>query len=193
MRLSLPSVLSAQTLSDPVTRRYLGITMAACLVDLATKWVAVRSLGEWGLYPLSERFWFTLVWNTGAAGGVSIGPFTWLINVIVTVAALYLVMTVVRPMAAVDPRATISLGLVSGGAFGNLFSIVAGPRGVADFIAIRLTEETTMVANVADLFLWAGALMLVPVGATLVRLVRAERAEHAERRSAVFAIDPEMA
>ncbi len=190
MRLSLPSVLSAQMLSDTVTRRYIGITTAACLVDLATKWVAVRSLGEWGLYTISERFSFTLVWNTGAAGGLSVGPFTWLINVVVTLAALYLVATVVRPMAAVDPRATIALGLVSGGAFGNLFSIVAGPRGVADFIAVRLTEKTTMVANVADLFLWAGALLLIPVGATLVHLVRAERAE---RRAAVFAVDPELA
>ena len=190
MRLSLPSVLSAQMRNDRVTSRYLGITLAVCLADLATKWVAVRSLGEWGLYPLSDRFWFTLVWNTGAAGGVSIGPYTWLISVVVTVVALLRVLGVVRSIAAIDSRATTALGLVSGGACGNLLSIVAGPRGVADFIAIRLTEETTMVANGADLFLWGGALLLVPVGATLLRLARAE---HADRRAAVFARDTTMA
>jgi hypothetical protein len=36
-----------------------------------------------------------------------------------------------------------------------------------------------MVANVADLFLWSGALALIPVGATLVRMARAERAARA--------------
>jgi hypothetical protein len=47
-----------------------------------------------------------------------------------------------------------------------------------------------MVANGADLFLWGGALLLVPVGATLLRLARAERAD---RRAAVFTRDTTMA
>jgi hypothetical protein len=51
--------------------------------------------------------------------------------------------------------------------------------GVADFLAVRLTDDLTMVANVADLFLWSGALALIPVGATLVRMARAERAARA--------------
>ena len=87
-------------------------------------------------------------------------PFTWVLNVFVTVLALGLVLSVVRAMASVDSRSTEALGLVSGGALGNLASIVAGPKGVADFLAVRLTDETTMIANVADLFLWAGALAL---------------------------------
>lgn len=162
--------------NDSALRRFVGIAIAAAAVDLLTKEVAVRQLGEHGFYALSERLALMLVWNTGAAGGVSLGPSTWLLNVIVTVLALGLVISVVRPMAAVDPRATMALGLVSGGAVGNLASIVAGPAGVADFLAVRLTPEITMVANVADLFLWTGAAALFPVGATLVRMVRQERA-----------------
>ena len=69
----------------------------------------------------------------------------------------------------------MALGLVSGGALGNLASIVAGPKGVADFLAVRLTQNVTMVANVADLFLWSGALMLIPVAITVLRMARAER------------------
>lgn len=163
--------------SDSAFRRFAGIAMLAAAIDLLSKEVAVRQLGEHGFYALSERLALMLVWNTGAAGGVSLGPSTWIFNVIVTVLALGLVMSVVKPMAAVDPRATMALGLVSGGAIGNLASIVAGPVGVADFLAVRLTPELTMVANVADLFLWTGAAALIPVGATLVRLVRQERAE----------------
>lgn len=165
--------------TDSALRRYLGIAVAACGVDLLTKEIAVRSLGETGLVTLTERLSLTLVWNTGAAGGVSIGPLTWLLNVVVTVLALGLVMSVVRAMAAVDSRSTMALGLVSGGALGNLASIVAGPHGVADFLAVRLTDDLTMVANVADLFLWVGALALVPVASTLVRMARAEKAAKA--------------
>jgi signal peptidase II len=175
MSLSRPSIFSP-LFRDRAIRRYIGIAVAACGVDLLSKEIAVRSLGENGLVPLADGLSLTLVWNTGAAGGVSLGPFTWLLNVVVTVLALGLVMSVVRAMAAADARSTMALGLVSGGALGNLASIVAGPVGVADFLAVRLSEDTTMVANVADLFLWAGALALVPVGATLLRMARAERA-----------------
>lgn len=171
---------------DIALRQFFGIAIAASAVDLLTKEVAVRTLGDTGLVTLTERLSLTLVWNTGAAGGVSLGPFTWMLNVIVTVLALGLVISVVRPMAAVDARSTMALGLVSGGAVGNLASILAGPVGVADFLAVRLTDDLTMVANVADLFLWSGALALIPVGATLVRMARAERAER-------IALDAEIA
>lgn len=163
-------------LRDQAIRRYLGIASVACGIDLLTKEIAFRTLGEHGVVQLTDRLSLTLVWNTGAAGGLTMGPFTWVLNVFVTVLALGLVLSVVRAMAAVDSRSTAALGLVSGGALGNLASIVAGPKGVADFLAVRLTDETTMIANVADLFLWAGALALVPVAVTLVRMARAERA-----------------
>lgn len=162
---------------DSSIRRYLSIALTACAADLATKEVAVRSLGNDGLFMLTERLALTLVWNTGVAGGASLGPFTGVLNVVITVLALGLVVSVVRAMAAVDSRSILALGLVSGGALGNLSSLVAGPRGVADFLAVRLTDDLTIVANVADLFLWTGALALVPVALKLIRLARAERAQ----------------
>lgn len=185
---SLLSILPS-LVRDAAIRRYLGVAAAACGVDLLTKQIAVTTLGEDGLYTLTDRLSLTLVWNTGAAGGVSIGPLTWLLNVVVTVLALGLVMSVVRAMAAVDWRSTLALGLVSGGALGNLASIVAGPTGVADFLAVRLSDDLTIVANVADLFLWAGALTLVPVGATLMRMSRRQRAS----RASMLARDVEIA
>jgi lipoprotein signal peptidase len=173
------SASTAGSVSDPVIRRYLGFAVLACLADLCTKEVAVRSLGEHGFVSLTDRFALMLVWNTGSAGGVSIGPFTTELNVLMTLLAMGLVFTVVRPMAAIDPRATLPLALVSGGAAGNLLSMLWGPSGVADFIGIRLTKDTTIVANVADFALWTGALLLAPVVLTLVRMVRAERAQAA--------------
>lgn len=164
---------------DPVVRRYLGVAFLACMADLCTKEVAVRALGEYGFVSLTDRFALMLVWNTGSAGGISIGPLTTELNVLITLLAVGLVLTVVRPMTAIDARATLPLALVSGGAAGNLLSMLAGPSGVADFIGIRLTKDTTIVANVADFSLWLGALLLAPVAMTLVRLVREERAQAA--------------
>ncbi|MBL0169744.1 MAG: signal peptidase II [Gemmatimonadaceae bacterium] len=92
-----------------------------------------------------------------------------------TLAAIAMVVRIVSPLAAVDPRATLALGLLTGGAFGNLASMLTGPEGVADFLAVQLGDSATVVMNVADLLLWGGALLLVPVVVRLVSAVRAER------------------
>lgn len=163
-------------LSDALQRRYYLVALTGMLVDLATKAVAVRSLGETGVVSVTDRLTFLLVWNTGAAGGVSMGPFTAQLNVLMTSLAVLLVVSVVRAIASIDPRAVYALGMVTGGALGNLASILGGHEGVADFIGVHLWGETTIVANVADLLLWSGALMLAPIAATLISRVRAERA-----------------
>jgi lipoprotein signal peptidase len=74
-----------------------------------------------------------------------------------------------------------ALALICGGAVGNLLSMLLGPEGVADFLAFRLSSNTTIVANVADFFLWGGAAMLGPVVLVLVRMVRAEQSVKARR------------
>lgn len=155
-------------------RQFARIALLGCALDLATKEVAVRALGD-QMVGLGSRFSLMLVWNLGAAGGVQVGPLTAGLNVLVTLLAIGLVATVVRPIAALDRRAPLPLGLVSGGALGNLLSIVAGPEGVADFLAVRLSADTTIVVNVADLLLWTGSLLLVPVAMRLLQAHRAER------------------
>ena len=172
-------------LFDTVRARFIGITAAVAAVDLLSKDVAVRSLGSAGVVPFSDRFSLFVVFNTGSVGGVHVGPYTWQLNVLVTLMAVGLIASVVQAMATIDRRATRALGFVAGGAVGNLLSMLFGPEGVADFLAIRLTTETTIVANVADLALWAGAAMLAPVALRLLRMARAERAERATRATMV--------
>lgn len=179
MRLDTLHASRVQSLFDTVRARFIGITVVVAAVDLLAKEIAVRSLGSAGIVPFSDRFSMFVVFNTGSAGGVQVGPFTWHLNVLVTVLALGLIASVVQAMAAVDRRATRALALVAGGAVGNLLSMLFGPEGVADFLAIRLTSGTTIVANVADFALWAGAAMLAPVALLLLRMARAERAERA--------------
>lgn len=185
MRLDTLRAPRVQGLFDTVRARFIGITALVTAVDLLAKEVAVRSLGSTGVVPFSDRFSLFVVFNTGSAGGVQVGPYTWQLNVLVTLLAVGLIASVVQAMAAVDRRSTRALAFVAGGAVGNLLSMLFGPEGVADFLAIRLSGETTIVANVADFALWTGAVMLVPVALLLLRMARAERAE----RNAVMSVE----
>lgn len=170
-----PAASLPQAFREPAVRRYLAYAGVALALDATTKLMAVSWLSDDRVVALNDFFSFLLVWNTGGAGGVSLGPFTAQLNVLITVLALFLVGSVMRPLSAYDARASVALGLVSGGALGNLGSILSGPHGVADFIGMRITSDTTIVANVADFMLWSGALLLAPVAWTLVQRARAEQ------------------
>jgi len=174
MRLDTLRASRIQGLFASVRMRFVALTAVVAAVDLLSKEVAVRSLGSNGLVPLTERFSLFVVFNTASAGGVEIGRYTWELNVLVTALAVGLIASVVQGMASVDRRATWALALVAGGAVGNLLSMIFGPEGVADFLAVRVSGDTTIVANVADLALWAGASMLAPVAMALLRKARAE-------------------
>ena len=154
---------------------YLVVATGAGLLDWVTKWSAVTYLPG-NPVLLGDRLALLLVYNKGGAGGVSWGPYTWLINVCVTAFAVLLITAIVGHLAKVDRRATWALGLVAGGATGNLVSMLAGAEGVADFLAFRFAGGA-VIANVADFALWIGALLLVPVVRNLVRAIRAERAQ----------------
>lgn len=162
-----------------VMTRFLMVAGMAAGVDLSSKALASAVLSGGRVISLSERLGFLLVYNTGTTGGRSIGPYTWVFNMMVTVIAIALVVKIVQALAQVDRRSTLALALVTGGALGNLASMVFGPAGVADFIAVQITETSTIVMNVADLFLWGGALLLGPVVVQLLRAVRAEQREKA--------------
>jgi len=162
--------------SSTVMTRFLVLASSAALVDLLTKGIAAILLGDGRVVGLTSRVGLMLIYNTGVTGGASLGPLTGGLNVLTTSIAIAMVVWIVRPLASVDPRATLALSLVTGGALGNLASMLVGPSGVADFLAVRVGGTATVVMNVADLLLWGGALMLAPVVLTLLRAVRAQRA-----------------
>jgi signal peptidase II len=183
MRLDTLRASRVQGLFASVRMRFVALTAVVAAADLLSKELAVRSLGSHGFVPISERYSLFVVFNTASAGGVEIGPYTWELNVLVTALAVGLIASVVRELALLDRRAMWALSLVAGGAVGNLLSMMFGPEGVADFLAVRVSGDTTIVANVADLALWAGAAMLVPVAMLLIRKVRAERRATASARA----------
>jgi signal peptidase II len=154
--------------------RFLLWASLVLMLDLGTKHWAVNTLSE-HFIELAQWFSVFLVFNTGAAGGVSLGPHTWLINVVGTAITVLLVAGVVVPLARLDRRAGMAMGVVAGGAMGNLASLIGEPRGVPDFLALRVSDAF-VVFNVADIGLWMGSLLLVPITLRLLQLAREERA-----------------
>ncbi len=174
-------VLPSMTRPRHALSTYASFALFAAVADLASKFAMSRALVPGDVHPIVGRFSLLLTYNLGGAGGVTVGPYTWHVNVLVTALALTLISAIVRQLAQVDPRSSVALGLVAGGAIGNMASMLFGPAGVADFLAIRVSPETTIVMNVADAALWGGALLLVPVVKRLAAAIRAERREPARR------------
>lgn len=175
--------------SRSATMRMARIGILAAAGDAVTKACAATWLAEHradtGIVGLA------LVHNDQAAFGLSFGAYTWQWNLALTLAAVALIVPVCRALAQVDERAPEALGLIAGGALGNLLSLVLSPFGVLDFIAVRTGPGTSIVLNAADLAAYVGLAMLVRTG---WRLTSAIAASHVSTLGASWQhASPEMA
>jgi signal peptidase II len=175
MRSTTPTTLRwTQPVHFDLATAYASIALLVLMADVASKFGAAQLLGMDRVVPLGDRFALMLVYNTGMAGGGSIGPYTTHVSVAVTFIAMALITAIVVPLGQLERKAPLALGLIAGGAAGNLASMLFGPPGVADFIALRLGAHA-VVFNVADLGLWIGAVALLPVVRRLLHAIRLER------------------
>jgi signal peptidase II len=141
-------------------RRYrLAAVVAATVVavDQLTKWWAVDALADRPI-TLMGPIRLTLSHNTGGAFGLGAGflPF-----VALAVVALVIVLVSVG-RAVASPAIAVALGLVTGGAFGNLADRLFRSPGllrgaVVDFVDLRWWP----VFNLADVAITAGCILLV--------------------------------
>ena len=137
-----------------------GVTAATVVaVDQVTKAWALRTLDDRSIH-LVWTLRLHLSFNSGAAFGVGRG----LAPLLVVVAVVVLVVLVsLAGRTATTPLGGVALGLVLGGAVGNLADRVLGGHGgaVVDFIDLQWWP----VFNVADAAISCGALLLVVAGA----------------------------
>ncbi|WP_051499870.1 signal peptidase II [Nocardia sp. BMG51109] len=157
-----PGAASSDTAAVP-SRRLPALLLVAAVVfalDLGTKVLVVAKMtpGE----PISivgELVRLTLVRNAGAAFGMATGM-TWLLT-LVAAAVVVGVIRIGRSLRSVGWA--IGLGLVLGGAFGNLMDRLFRAPGplqghVVDFISVT---KWWPVFNVADSSIVCGAILLV--------------------------------
>lgn len=164
-------------LSRSATARMLRISVLVAAGDAVTKscaaaWLAGHSADD-------TLVGLALVHNDQGAFGLSVGAYTWQLNLALTLAAIALVVPVCRALAQVDGRAPDALGLIAGGALGNLLSLILSPFGVLDFIALSTGPGTSIVLNAADIAAYVGLAMLVRTAWLLSSAIAASQSKAA--------------
>ncbi|WP_434595298.1 signal peptidase II [Streptomyces sp. A5-4] len=145
----------------------IAIAVVVLLVDQGTKWWAESALGNGERIPvIGDVIRFVLLYNPGAAFSIGAGA-TWVFTILAGLAMVGIAAYAWRVRSA--PWA-ITLGMLLGGAtthFGDRLLRAPGfGRGhVVDFI----DYAGFFVGNVADIVLFAGAVMIVVLSSMDVR------------------------
>lgn len=149
----------------PKAKVFLGAVALSLPLDQLTKTWIVHNLTFAERIPVIEGFFsLTHVRNPGAAFSLfatSPEPFRRIFFVVVTLVAVVLVISFFRRLAPGDRLPALALGLVLGGALGNLIDrLVYGE--VIDFLHFRLIGGYTWPDfNLADSFIVTGVGLLV--------------------------------
>jgi signal peptidase II len=143
-------------------RLFWPVAAAFLVTDAVTKWWAVHSLAPIHTRHevLGDFMTFTLLYNRGAAFGLHLGEFSRWIFTALTVGAVILLTRMYQSAAAGDTVKVTSLGMILGGACGNLIDRLRSSQGVVDFIDVGIGEHRWPTFNVADIGVSCGALLL---------------------------------
>jgi signal peptidase II len=131
------------------------------VLDTITKLVAEATLlRTTGVSVFGDWFQLRLVHNPGAAFGLHLGPYSRWIFFAVAVIAIILLNRMSRNTAIGDGFRQLALGLICGGAAGNLVDRIRSSRGVVDFIDIGVGTLRWPTFNIADIAVSCGAVAL---------------------------------
>lgn len=123
---------------------------------LSPMYVPHPVIGEWVR--------LTLVFNPGAAFGLNVGGYSRLVFTVLTLIALVVLWRLHRDTAPGHWLRTLALGLVTGGALGNLIDRLYSSRGVTDFLDVGISSTTRWPTfNTADIAVSTGAILLAVV------------------------------
>lgn len=133
-------------------------------LDIVTKHVAHTRMFEHSVREvIGDWVRLTLLYNPGAAFGLSLGPYSrWLFTVL-TIGALVILGNLYRATGPGDRVRALAIGLVAGGALGNLVNRLWSRRGVVDWIDVGIGEHRWPAFNVADIGVSVGAVLLALV------------------------------
>lgn len=132
-------------------------------LDIFTKLLAVRHLPPHPLRIFGDWLTFQLVYNPGAAFGIHVGAYSRWVFLVLAIVALIVLGSMVRQTKPGDYIRLIALGLVCGGAVGNLIDRIRSSRGVVDFVDVGIGVHRWPTFNIADSAVTVGALALALV------------------------------
>jgi signal peptidase II len=142
-------------------RLFVGVAMGVALADLLTKlaveaWLPSSS----GVAVVGNWVQLRLVFNPGAAFGVSVGSWSRWVFLVVALVAIAVLARVSRRATPGDTLRQLAAGLVAGGAAGNLIDRIRSASGVVDFLDVGIGSHRWPTFNVADIGVTTGALLL---------------------------------
>ncbi len=143
-------------------RPFWFLVAAVVLLDRITKIIAEQSLLTGPVRVIGDTVQFRLVYNPGAAFGLgqALGPSVRWVFLVIAVVAIVVLARMAREAPAWDHLRQWSLGLVAGGAAGNLIDRIISPPGVVDFIDVGVAAWRWPTFNVADIAISCGAVAL---------------------------------
>ena len=143
-------------------RRVFVLAAAATVaLDLVTKVIAEATLLRTpGVSVFGDWFQLRLVYNQGAAFGLHVGPYSRWIFFTVALVAVFVLARMSRSSPPGDRFRQLALGLVAGGAIGNLIDRVRSARGVVDFLDVGIGALRWPTFNFADIAVSCGAIAL---------------------------------
>ncbi|MFI5235108.1 MAG: signal peptidase II [Gemmatimonadales bacterium] len=142
-------------------RLFAGVAAGVILADLATKLAAQAFLASFaGLRLLGDWVQLRLVYNPGAAFGVSVGPASRWVFLLIALGALVVLERLSRRAGTGDRLRQLACGLVAGGAAGNLIDRLRSAQGVVDFLDVGVGTARWPTFNVADMGVTIGAFAL---------------------------------
>ena len=134
---------------------------------------------------IGEFLRWTLVFNRGAAFGTSLGESSRWIFTALALGILVVLIRMARQASRDETGKLLALGLVCGGAIGNLIDRLRWSNGVVDFVDVGIGTHRFWVFNVADSAVSVGAVLLVAI------LWREDRRAAAAAVSAARGRDPQ--
>ncbi|WP_243049408.1 signal peptidase II [Dyella sp. RRB7] len=146
---------------------WLWLSAAVIVLDQLSKWWALSALQPAGVpHPVVPGLLnWTLAFNRGAAFSFlasSEGWQRWFFVLLAVVISAVLVVWLART-ARRDWRTALPLGLIVGGALGNLIDRLHAAQ-VTDFIQVYYREWSYPVFNLADCGITVGAVLLIVFG-----------------------------
>jgi signal peptidase II len=140
---------------------FYGLVGVVVLLDLTTKIVVQRTLTLYEQRDVLGTFLrLTYIYNPGAAFGINLGPYSRWIFLALSVLVLAALFGMFAFTPAKDRLRIGAIGLVCGGALGNLVDRIKSERGVVDFLDVGIGTVRWPVFNVADMALTVGAIIL---------------------------------
>ena len=141
-------------------RLFWTTTLGVITGDLISKMVAVTSLSARPHPLVGDYAVLRLVYNEGAAFGISLGPASRWIFLALACVALVVLGAMVRATKDGDRLRLLALALVCGGAAGNLIDRVLS-GSVVDFVDVYWRTHHFWAFNVADSAITVGVAIMI--------------------------------